>query len=96
MSAQARLEAGFLLRLLQQGESLGMLHARPMPAIGSRCHELRIQDNNRTWRIVYRIDQDAIVIADVFRKQSRTTPKHVLENCTRRLQHYDGIRNEKH
>jgi hypothetical protein len=45
-----------MLRLLQRGASLGLPHSRPMPVIGSRCHELRIQDENRTWRIVYRVD----------------------------------------
>jgi DNA-binding XRE family transcriptional regulator len=35
----ARLEAGFLLRLLQRGEKIVMPHSRPMPSIGRRCHE---------------------------------------------------------
>lgn len=96
LSAQTRIEAGVLLRRLQQGEMLGMPHSRPMPSIAPRCHELRIRDHDRTWRIVYRIDQDAVVIVDVFRKQTKTTPKHVIENCKRRLAHYDGTRNEKH
>jgi len=43
-SAEARVEAGFLLRRLQKGESLGLPHSRPMPSIGSQCHELRIND----------------------------------------------------
>jgi len=51
-SAAARLEAGVLLRLLQRGERLAMPASRPMPAIGPRCHELRIVDENVTWRIV--------------------------------------------
>ena len=33
-SAEARVEAGFLLRRLQKGESLGLPHARPMSSIG--------------------------------------------------------------
>ena len=36
-SQAARLEAGNVLRLLQQGESLGLPHSRPMPVIGPRC-----------------------------------------------------------
>src|SRR5947209_5365294 len=52
-SAEARVEAGFLLRRLQKGENLGLPHSRPMPSIGSQCHELRINDENQTWRIVY-------------------------------------------
>jgi phage-related protein len=43
-SQAARMEAGYLLRKLQQGETLEMPHSRPMPSIGSRCHELRIND----------------------------------------------------
>ena len=67
----ARIEAGFLLRRLQQGERLGLPHSRPMPAVGTRCHELRIIDEAATWRIVYRIDTDAIVISEVFIKKDQ-------------------------
>ena len=61
-SPAARLEAGYLLRLLQEGESLGLPHSRPMPSIGARCHELRIHDESGIFRIAYRVDHDAIVI----------------------------------
>jgi phage-related protein len=88
-SLAARLEAGFLLRELQQGESLGLPHSRPMPSIGNHCHELRIRDENKTWRIIYRIDTDAIVIADVFMKTTRTTPKTVIEISQQRFTQYD-------
>jgi phage-related protein len=88
-SLAARLEAGFLLRELQQGENLGLPHSRPMPSIGSHCHELRIRDDNKTWRIIYRIDSDAIVIADVFMKTTRTTPKTVIEISQQRFTQYD-------
>ena len=89
-SLEARLEAGFLLRRLQQGESLGMPQSRPMPVIGSRCHELRINDENTTWRVIYRIDEDAIVIVDVFQKKTQTTPASVIRNYQRRLDDYDN------
>ncbi len=88
-SAAARLEAGVLLRRLQQGESFSMPHSRPMPTIGKRCHELRIPDQNATWRIVYRTDPDAIIIAEVFEKKTQKTPKRVIENAQQRLRHYD-------
>ncbi|HEV8200967.1 MAG TPA: type II toxin-antitoxin system RelE/ParE family toxin [Candidatus Polarisedimenticolia bacterium] len=90
-SAPARLEAGYLLRRLQQGDVLSMPHSRPMPAIGSRCHELRIKDIDRDWRIVYRVDTDAIVVADVFAKMTRRTPERVIEDSRRRLRLYDTI-----
>jgi hypothetical protein len=61
-SPSAWLEAGFLLRKLQRGESLSLPHSRPMPSIGPHCYELRVNDTTDTWRIIYRIDPDAIVI----------------------------------
>jgi phage-related protein len=60
LSSAARIEAGYLLHKLQTGEPLLLPHSRPMPSIGSRCHELRIDDQNKTWRVVYRIDNNAI------------------------------------
>jgi len=90
LSSKARIEAGYLLRRLQMGEMLGLPHARPMPSIGARCYELRIVDENTTWRIVLRPDPDAIVILEVFEKKTRTTPRIVIENCRRRIRQYDS------
>ena len=89
-SKAARLEAGFLLRQLQRGEPLSMPHSRPMPSIGTRCHELRITDAGGNWRLVYRIDSDAIVILEVFAKKTGTTPKTVIATCRKRLKEYDN------
>jgi phage-related protein len=88
-SKAARIEAGVLLRKLQRGERLSMPHSRPMPSIGRRCHELRIDDENVTWRIVYRIDSDAIVILEVFDKKTNKTPKQVVDSCKQRIKNYD-------
>jgi phage-related protein len=85
----ARIEAGYLLRRLQAGEMIALPMSRPLPAIGARCHELRVNDAGQSWRIVYRIDRDAIVIADVFSKKTRSTPRQVIETCRRRLREYD-------
>ena len=89
LSHEARIETGFLLRRLQRGERLQMPQSRPMPGIGARCHELRINDADVTWRLIYRIDPDAIVIADVFAKKTHETPKTVIQACKRRLKEYD-------
>ena len=86
---EARIEAGVLLRRLQGGERIGLPHGRPMPSIGRRCHELRIPDEDVTWRIIYRTDNDAIVIAEVFAKKTSTTPKKVIDACKRRFKKYD-------
>ena len=83
--ADARIEAGFLLRRLQRGESLGLPHSRPMPSIGLRCHELRIVDGQANWRIMYYIAADAVVILDVFSKKTEATPQTVIKACQRRL-----------
>ncbi|MCB1086410.1 MAG: type II toxin-antitoxin system RelE/ParE family toxin [Verrucomicrobiae bacterium] len=87
---EARIEAGTLLRRLQRGEMIGLPHSRPMPSIGTRCHELRINDKSATWRIVYRLDSDAVIIGEVFSKKTTATPKHVIETCRARFQQYDN------
>lgn len=89
-SPSARLETGYLLRRLQKGESLSLPHSRPMPSIGSRCHELRVNDRDQTWRIIYRIDEDAIIILEVFAKKTNQTPKEAIERCQKRLKLYDA------
>jgi len=85
----ARTEAGYLLRELQRGKTLSMPQSRPMATIGPRCHELRVVDEQVTWRIIYRVDADAIVIAEVFAKKSSQTPQGVIEACQKRLKEYD-------
>jgi phage-related protein len=67
-----------------------MPHSRPMPSVGAHCHELRINDENSTWRILYRADHDAILILDVFQKKTGKTPKTVIEVCQRRARKYDA------
>jgi phage-related protein len=90
-SAAARVEAGYLLRVLQKGERLSLPHSRPMPSIGRRVHELRIVDRDSTWRIVYRVDSDAIVIAEVFAKRTQATPERIVQVSKQRLARYDSV-----
>ncbi|MFN8390215.1 MAG: type II toxin-antitoxin system RelE/ParE family toxin [Bdellovibrionota bacterium] len=91
-SLRARIQAGCLLRQLQKGFVLGMPDSRPMPSIGHRCHEIRVRDaeTSKNWRIIYRVDSDAIVIASVFAKKSQRTPDHVVSVCRKRLSTYDA------
>ena len=88
-STDARIEAGFLLRRLERGERIGMPHSRSMSSIAPRCHELRITDRGSTWRIVYRVDPDAVIIVEVFAKRTRQTPRRVIDLCRKRLGEYD-------
>jgi phage-related protein len=87
-SRVGRVEAGFLLRRLQQGEPLSLPSSRPMPVIGPRCHELRIIDREATWRILYYVADDAVVILEVFAKKTRATPNRVLDAAKSRLEKY--------
>ena len=66
-----------------------MPQSRPMPSIGPRCHELRVNDTDTTWRLIYRIDPDAIVVVEVFAKKTQKTPKDVIQACKKRLKEYD-------
>lgn len=91
LSAAARIDAGVLLRRLQRGDSIGLPVSRPMPRIGKRCHELRVDDDNATWRLIYRIDPDAIVISEVFSKKTAKTPGSVVDACKQRYREYDSI-----
>ncbi|MEH2242863.1 type II toxin-antitoxin system RelE/ParE family toxin [Nostoc sp.] len=91
---EARMEAGVVLRQLQEGESLGLPHSRPMPSIGIHCDELRIRDADKNWRIIYRIDDDAILIVEVFNKTTRTISKKIIEVCKKRLSKYDTDQQE--
>lgn len=88
-SEAARLRAGYLLRKLQQGDKLSMPVSRPMPSIGKRCGELRIVDGDTAWRLVYRADEDAVVLLEVFKKKSGKTPKKTIEVCRKRLKEYE-------
>jgi phage-related protein len=89
-SADARIEAGYLLRQIQKGIKLSLPQSRPMPSIESRCHELRINDENLTWRIIYRIYTDAILILEVFEKKTNNTPKSIIDICKQRIKRYEA------
>jgi phage-related protein len=91
VGAAARVRAGELLRRLQRGASLGLPESRPMPVIGLRVHELRVNDHEAgiDWRIVHRIDPDAILVVHWFAKKTRTTPRRIVALCHKRLAGYD-------
>jgi len=90
-SIEARRTTGFLLRLVQEGMLLTMPVSKPMPGIGQRCHELRVRDARQgvIWRVIYRIDDDAVIIGDVFAKKTQRTPQKLIEASRRRFQLYD-------
>lgn len=67
-----------------------MPHSEPLPEIGPRCHQLRVNDAKANWRIVYRVDQDAIVLLEAYRKTTKRTPQHIKDVCRARLSQYDS------
>lgn len=88
-SFAGRQEAGMLLRLLQRGETLGMPQSESLTDVCRRCGALRIRDADHHWRIMYRIDTDAVLVLDVYAKKTRKIPKTVIEKCKQRLKDYD-------
>jgi phage-related protein len=66
-----------------------------MPIIGPGCHELRIVDEKVSWRIVYHIAADAVVILDVFKKQTDATPLAIINACKQRLADFQRLTKPK-
>ena len=89
-TVEGRMEAGELLRALQEGQPLSMPHAEPLPTVGLRCGALRVRDAGQNWRIMYRIDTDAVVILEVYGKKTRKIPDEVIDRCKARLKKYDS------
>ena len=87
---EGRQEAGMLLRLLQEGEQLGMPQAEPLPDVGRGCGALRIRDAEHNWRIMYRIDADAVLILEVYSKKTRKIPDEVIRRCKQRIKRYES------
>lgn len=90
MPARARERADQLLQQVKEGETLTFPLSRPMPRIGPRCHELRVDYRKVRWRIVYRTDTDAILVIDLFIKKDRLTPERIIGRCISRLAGYDS------
>ncbi|MEX1027731.1 MAG: type II toxin-antitoxin system RelE/ParE family toxin [Candidatus Paceibacterota bacterium] len=80
-----------LLRLLQEGERLGMPQAESLPDVGSRCGALRVRDAGQNWRVMFRIDADAILILEVYAKKTQKISDEVIERCKQRFKQYDAV-----
>ncbi len=91
MSPQAKEETDALITRLQAGESLSLPQSRPMPSIGRRCHELRIQEEDGIWRVFYRVDPDAIRAVHVLWKTTQKTPQSSIELSKKRFSQVDQV-----
>jgi phage-related protein len=83
---------GHLLRLLQRGQTVAMPDSRPMPSVEPGCHELRVRDVDHSWRLIYYVGPDEIVVLDVWSKKTNQTPDNVIRECRRRLHAYQAAK----
>ena len=60
-----------------------------MRDLGRGVYELRIPDAGDRWRLIFRIDDDAIVVVEVFKKKTGKTPNRNKNAAQQRLRLYD-------
>ncbi len=84
-----------LLRYLQNGLTLAMPQAEPLPVIGPHCGAIRVRDEQHNWRIMYRVDADAVVLVKVYDKKAKKIPAEVITQCKQRLNLYDKAVKQK-
>ena len=73
------------------GELIAMPQSRPMPTIGKSCYELRIVDAGKTWRIMYCIHPQAVVVLNIFAKTTPQTPNDAINLSKQRLAEFTAI-----
>lgn len=82
----SRKALGYLIYRLQQGEKLSMPHSRPMPSLGTGCHELRVKDDSGAYRVFYYLKiKDQILIFHAFQKKTEKTSNKDLEQGKKNL-----------
>lgn len=85
-SVEVRQELGALLRLLQQGEQLGLPQSKPMKQLGSSAFELRLKDRDGIYRVFYVLfDKERIFVPHAFTKKTQKTPLQEIETGKKRL-----------
>ena len=90
---RSSIEAGVLLRQLQRGKSQRChLLDRCRPSALDVMNWQSSQDQSKSWRILYRIDTDAIVILGVFRKTTQQTPLVSNRDSQAPFEKYDATK----
>jgi len=75
---EVKREAGFQLDQVQRGREPG--DWRPMKTIGQGVNEIRLEDLNGTFRIIYLAKfADVVYVLHCFQKKSKKTSKSDLE-----------------
>ena len=80
-------EIGEALRDVQKGIRLGLPLSRPMSAVASGAHELRVRSTTTAIRVFYFVKlADTIVVFHGFHKKTQKTPTHEIAVGQKRLQ----------
>jgi phage-related protein len=82
-----KLAFGELLRILQDGITLGMPASRPMPGVAPGVDELRAKDASGQYRAFYvRKFSAGILVLRAFHKKTQETPMPEIKLARKRLQ----------
>lgn len=86
---EARLQAGFQLWRVQQGERPGDF--KPMPTVGPGVQEIRVRDSSGAYRVIYLARRaEAVYVLHAFAKKSQATARHDMELAAKRLTELEG------
>ena len=66
-----------------------------MPSVGKACHELRVNDENKTWRLFYFLDSDGIAILEILEKKTQKTAQATILTCRKRLKSYEEAKRQR-
>jgi len=78
---------GELLRILQEGITLGMPASRSMSSVAQGVDELRVKDASGQYRVFYFKKSSAgILVLRAFHKKTQETPQSEIRLARKRLQ----------
>ena len=80
----ARSEAGFQLRRIQEGEDPA--DWKPMKTLGPGVREIRVRDASGAFRVIYLANfPDRIAVLHAFQKKTQATSQRDIELAAKRL-----------
>lgn len=80
----ARQDAGYQLDKVQRGERPD--DVKPMPSIGRGAEEIRVWDDQGTYRVIYTARlADAVYVLHAFQKKTRVTAKRDIDLARERF-----------
>ena len=80
----AKQDAGYQLERVQNG--LQQDDFKPMPTIGKGVEEIRVRDDNGTFRVIYTARlADAVYVLHAFQKKTQATSKRDIDLAKQRF-----------